>query len=309
MTEIFQTILNTIFSNNSLNTLIVFLLIPLILRFFENKYYSDIAQKKNIWNNFIYKNMSIEECFSKFSEVKKESEVGLLHIYFVLFLDVVIMMFTLFISTLLSVLILEWIFINPAEVSYLEQYQNFSPNIFQIVYLSILLLYSFWLAIYREQFYKYCKNIKDDDVLTNFKKVKKTMINISISSVIIFIFAINALTMDYTNIYINLIILFISIIAVIVMYFSISDGRDYVQRIKNKINNQYSKYFPYLRVSIIGGEHIAGKLENMFNLESIVLIDNRTRITIMWDSVASLREEGRLLSHKQPQLSEFFKDI
>lgn len=81
----------------------------------------------------------------------------------------------------------------------------------------------------------------------------------------------------------------------------------YQERVKNTVNKEFSRKFPYIEVSTVGAEKFTGKIKNVFDNEAIRVIDNDIEISIMWEAVASLKETKIRDKDKQKHLDDFFK--
>ena len=79
-----NSVLLNLFSNDLVRSLSI-LLVPIAIKYFENKYFSEIAQKKNVWKKFIEKNPSINNCFSNYEKIERISQVGLKFTYIIVF--------------------------------------------------------------------------------------------------------------------------------------------------------------------------------------------------------------------------------
>ena len=80
------------------------------------------------------------------------------------------------------------------------------------------------------------------------------------------------------------------------------------KKVKEVVNDNFSRRFPFLDVSTMGAEHHFGILKNIFDDDAIILIQDGVETLILWDSVASVTEMENK-DEEQKRLSDFLKRI
>ena len=132
--------------------------VPLFLRYIENKYWSLLSQKKNVWKRFLYKNKSIRKCFTNYDNIERETYIS---IKFTIGISILLTFFfisLIVISISTSFFLYGWII--PAVRTFLLIESSFTSfdNVYQYVALTINLICTYFLL-------NYCSN-----EINNFKE-------------------------------------------------------------------------------------------------------------------------------------------
>lgn len=306
--DLLYSTISSIFSNELIKTFILFLLIPIIMKYYETNYLSDFAQKKNVWLNFIQKNQHIQECFSKYDQIEKEAQPSVLFNYSILLTSVALFLIFLFIAFLTSFLLygsviklLSMILYANIESKAYISLDYFSQTLFSIFFLIIPII----LSQQSRKIYEKATNPRDYDILLEYSSIQKRYHVILISSFVFSFFAISLFFQNTSYIFyaVGTALFFI------VVYKSIYDKRFYTRRVQNSVNNEFCRNFPYLEISTVGVEKFIGKLADIFDYEAITLSENDVEIKIMWSAVASLKETKSMYQEGQKHLNDFFKGI
>ena len=291
--DLFYSTISSIVSNELIKTLVLFLLIPILMKYYETKYLSDFAQKKNVWLNFIQKNHHIQDCFSKYNQIEKESQPTYLFNYMILIF-----------STFLFILLLFIVFSIASSLHAITR-ASFSLDYFtHILFASVLIGIPIILGQMSHKIYEQATELCDEDILSKYSSVQKKYHFIFISSLVFSFFEITLFFQNTSYIYYPIGVILFGIL----VYGLISNKRFYTQKVKNCVNNDFNRNFPVLEISTVGAERFIGKLKNIYDHESITLTENDVEIKIMWSAVASLKESKSKYHESQKHLGDFFRD-
>lgn len=288
-------IISSIVSNELIKTLVLFLLIPILMKYYETKYLSDFAQKKNVWLNFIQKNRHIQDCFSKYNQIEKESQPTYLFNYMILIFST--FLFILLLLIVFSIALILYATINSIVPLSLDYFSH-------ILFASVLISIPIILGQISNEIYEQATELCDEDILSKYSSVQKKYHFIFISSLVFSFFEITLFFQNTSHIYYAI----GSILFGILVYGLISNKRFYTQKVKNCVNKDFNRNFPFLEISTVGAERFIGKLKNIYDHESITLIENDVEIKIMWSAVASLKETKSKYHGNQKHLDDFFRD-
>ncbi|MFY1110487.1 MAG: hypothetical protein AB3K77_02205 [Methanosarcinaceae archaeon] len=299
-----------LFSNDLIKSLSI-LLVPIAIKYFENKYFSEIAQKKNVWKKFIEKNPSINNCFSNYEKIEQISQVGLKFTYIIMFFSIFYFMIEFMLSVLASILVERWVPYILENTLHLEMNQISSDTVFENVFFSIIFLSTLLPLSSSRKIKEYENKLKDDELLliksdellSTYSKVKKLFYFSIFFSFVHLYFSAN-IFIEVTD---NVILLSAIVFHSGTVYTSISNKQSYTTKVKDIVNKKYSRNFPILEISTVGAERFVGKLEDIFNYESVALDKNNIKTIILWNAVASIKEVGKNNPSEQKLLSDYFK--
>ena len=279
--------------------------VPLFLRYIENKYWSLLSQKKNVWKRFLYKNKSIRKCFTNYNDIESETyisikfTIGISILFTIFFISIIV------ISISTSFFLYGWII--PVVSTFLLMEPSFTSfdNVYQYVALTINLIFTYFLLNYcSNEINNFKEKLNQENILQNYSNIKK-LYYIAFFVLLIQFLIILSLFLETNNTFLK----FTHAISVIVLcvYF-VSIPRIFMQsstkKVKEVVNDNFSRRFPLLDVSTMGAEHYFGMLKNIFNDEAIILIQDGIETLILWDSVASVTEMDDK-DEEQKRLSDF----
>lgn len=306
MTESIISSLSNIFSNELIKTSIIFLLIPFLLKYYESNYLSDLAQKKNIWINFIQKNQHIQDCFSKFDELEKE--VLLINkLNYTTMLKAAFSVFLLmFLITFGVVLCYDRLIDFLSNIQFLKTHFVAILTVHSVIQFIISLIFiviSMYLVSKSREAYDKTTKIADEYIIEQHQTIQKNYNNIIIFAGVITYFSIFSFLQNIYNVF----FIVSGVLSSAIIYRTLKDKQLYAQKTKNSINNEYNKNFPMLEISTIGAEKFTGKLKNVFDYETITLIENDAEIKILWNAVAALKEQKTIFNRNQKRLDDFLR--
>ena len=299
---------DAIFSSPTSKMLIPILslfLVPLFLRYIENKYWSLLSQKKNVWKRFLYKNKSIRKCFTNYNDIESETYISIKFTIGISILFTFFFISLIVISASTSLFLYGWII--PAVRTFLLMEPSFTSfdNVYQYVALTINLIFTYFLLNYcSNEINNFKEKLNQENILQNYSNIKK-LYYIAFFVLLIQFLIILSLFLETNNTFLK----FTHAISVIVLcvYF-VSIPRIFMQsstkKVKEVVNDNFSRRFPLLDVSTMGAEHYFGMLKNIFNDEAIILIQDGIETLILWDSVASVTEMDNK-DEEQKRLSDF----
>ncbi|WP_407356403.1 hypothetical protein [Methanolobus sp. WCC5] len=264
---------------------------PLIKYYVETKYWSTLAKKKNIWNKFISKNKYINKAFDSYQKAEKDTLISLLNVILIPLLLFIYFIFQILIYFLL--------------LNYVEK-QFFSSQSLELItyFLSIILFFIFALPLMF--FSSLTEKIQRDLTINNHRKslskIKILLFIIYMTAVFyLFFIAIVIVNTEENAFYFGL----FTLIPLFFVVFAYSSRKSTTMRIKNILNNKYSSLYPCIKISTVGGEIHTGKLNNIFDDESIRIINHkRNEVIILWDAVATITELKEI-EEEQKQLTYF----
>lgn len=297
-------IISSVSSNELVKTLLLFLLIPLVVEYFKNNYFSNLAQKKNVWLNFIQKNQEIKDCIFKYNKVEKDTRPNYWIPYVCLFGSLLVLLIFFFSTFILTNSLYGYVSEISSLIPVNMKFQADSQMVFFEYSFPFFLF--FILVIPGRETVKIgdlAQNLSDGEVISKYSSVKWRTSAIISFLLVVFAFSINLLTQDKTYFWYIVIIL----ICLYIFYRLLANNRMYQERVKNTVNKEFSRKFPYIEVSTVGAEKFTGKIKNVFDNEAIRVIDNDIEISIMWEAVASLKETKIRDKDKQKHLDDFFK--
>lgn len=209
-------------------TAIVILIIPTALKYFESQYLSDVAQKKNVWNNFIREQGSIKDCFERYNKIQLDSECGFPFLYIIFIASVVSVFLILFLSLVVSSFLFEPIQSN-SYLTGLRVGNNITLNNLFLVITSFLFLLSSFIPILLSKKLKNYVFIEENEVVNKYHKVKQIYSIVVIFSSVLLLWSVNLLLIF--NEFFNIIIICAVLLFLISVYFSTLNNNDYTQRI------------------------------------------------------------------------------
>jgi hypothetical protein len=291
MSDILESI-SAFVANPLIYAIIVFLIVPALMRYYENHYFSEIAQKKSIWINFIQKNQHIQKCISNYSDLEKKADLIDKFSYFVMFKSIILLIILILVSATFSTLLNKYVLIQ------LHDNPSNSNSILSILFIFVSLFLLHRLKINNEKSMK----INETDIISNYPTIQKEYNAIIIYSAIFAYFGTPFFLQNWSYIFLTSILT-----NSIVVYSALHWKQKYAMKAKNTVNNSFKRNFPELEISTIGAEKLSGQLKNVFDHDSITLINNDIETKILWSAVASLKETKTRYKESQKSLDDFFR--
>lgn len=291
--------------SKTLIAILTLFLIPLILRYIENKYWSLLSQKKNVWKRFLYKNKSIRECFSNYENVENETYISIKFTIGISILFTIFFISLLVISQSTSLFVYGWIIPAVRTFPLMESYFPLFDTVYQNITLTINLVFTYFLLNYcSNEINNFKKMLNSENILQNYSNIKKLYYIAFFVSLIQFLIILS-LFLETNNIFFKFThaILIISL-CIYFVYILGTFMQSSKKRVKEVVNNNFSRRFPFLDVSTMGAEHHFGMLTNIFDDDAIILIQDGIETLILWDSVASVTEM-EYKDEEQKRLSDF----
>lgn len=279
--------------------------VSLFLKYIENKHWSLLSQKKNVWKRFLYKNKSIRKCFTNYDKIERETYIS---IKFTIGMTILLTFFfisLIVISISISFFLYGWII--PAVITFLLMEPSFNSfdNVYQYVALTINLICTYFLLNYcSNEINNFKEKLNQENISQNYSDIKK-LYYIAFIMLLIQFLIIMSLFLETNNTFLKfthvMIIIFSSIYFVYIPRIFMQSSK---KRVKEILNNDFSRRFPFLDVSTMGAEHHCGILKNIFDDEAIILIHDGVETLILWDSIASVTEIKNK-DEEQKRLSDF----
>ena len=230
----------------------------------------------------------MDSCLSKYIEIETKSDVSLMRFYLLLILGTFLLIseFVLIISV--SYLTFVWIVPLFENFPLINKYPISVDNVLQYVAFFIAILGAYFPFKYSENIKSIGNKIQNNNILKLYSEAKWDYLGSVVFS-FIQIFVLFPFFLEGDAIY-KLISFTILLVFALVMVNSINYKKSLTEKVKFIINNSFSEHFPHLKITTMGGEPHKGKIKNIFNHDSIVLVDNDTETVILWDAVASITE-------------------
>ncbi len=290
--------------------IVIYLVIPLTLFYVENtirnKYLSDISLKKTIFKDSILPNESVRTCIEEYKATSAKSDVpDRMHFNVSLALGVV-----------QTIYVLSYI-VYP----YISAHWFTIPEIYTILiknsgmpFVSIILLFIVFYSTILKTVTKVNYGAIDNMFVQNKYMPYKSNYYMYHSFFIIctmFIFILAATTKNLPvslSVYKNMIIIFCIILILllfIIGYTALSRKKEYNEILKQVLNEKHKTDFPVITVSTSGNQIVKGKIENVFNENSITLRERDITTIVMWSSVDTIQIENKYSDSKQKQISDY----
>ena len=271
----------------SASPLLSLLIIPLVLKYIEKKYWSVFAEKKNVWKQYIGKNRYIKECYSEWYKIDNESDFQSRYIFLVFTLISLFFLAEVAIIVSISMFVYWWIVPILIEHQLNNYYNLSSDNVFLVTSLIIALLCTY-LPVKLVSYIEDDIDVTENNIIEKYSAVKWYAYNSIMFSIIQFwVFLIIFIEGEERIRTFGLLAL---IIPLGICFISISCYTRDKSQLKNCINEKFSRRYPILEITTMGAEHHIGKIKNIFKHESIILISNNIETIILWDAVATIKE-------------------
>lgn len=275
------------------------LLIPVFIKYIEKERWSLLAKKKNVWKDFIVKNRSIDECLSKYSKIEREGDVSLKLFYLLLILSSIFFFIEIVIVVSLSS------FISGKMMRIQDNSLIFysSSVTFQFIFLILVALFNIVPLWYSEKIRKITNDLRNNISIGKYFELMWYYYVVLMFSLIQILMTVSVL-IDIVSQF-KIFAFAVLLIPIYAVGYSALNKQTFKRKTKKIINNEFSKRFPILKITTMGADSHIGRLKDVFNHESIILINGGIETIILWDAVASITEVKET-DEEQKQLSYFY---
>lgn len=273
------------------------LFVPLMIKYIEKEYLSERAKKRNVWKNFLAENKDIRKCFATYSKIEMDTDISSKTFIAITFSLTIYFISELIISFLVVYYADFWLI--PTTCTFF-QVKN---QLILMLIVTLMFILSTPLIFYSE----WMKTALKDMDLKNYEKkysnIKTLRFMCLLLSLVQFLFITSFIVIGNEETYIYAIILAIPSLT---FFNSISYKISATLKLKNIINHIYFRHFPIIEISTMGAEHHTGKLKNIFDHESIRLVNHKNETIVLWDAVASITE-SKETEKAQKEISYFIE--